>query len=474
MVIGYKLENWYSNERNYIFKKKYVVWEFMGLSTDIKPEEWDGEPLVNGCSFLEIDTKELYYWNGKSWGGQADIYAYKDGETLVITYDKDITKHEVTYTIPAEVTQASDWGWYAERDNFKTIKINANVKNYDGFKNMNYMFYSFRNILNFEGFENLNTTNVTSMINMFNDCGNTSDNLNSVPNVSNWDTSKVTDISYMFCGYGYGSSVLDCVPDVSKWDTSNITNYKDAFAAYGFKSTNFNSVPDVSKWNTSKAIRLDGLFYNYGAGSEVLDKVPNVSAWDIHLCKNINSIFFSYGFNSKTLNAVPDVSKWVTYEVEDMGQVFYDYGCKSDVLSVTPDVLNWDTRNADTMASMFREYGGSSKLVELPKVYNFKMNKVTNMEYMFQRFGAGKGYGSFRLFSVPNAVNNYQKMLEGVKLTSITITPRYSVGDWNTAGLTNSKGEKEATWYTENGEKYEKCNLPHDLTVLTTYYDYTH
>jgi len=43
---------------------------FKGLSTDAKPTETHMDlPIANGSSFMEIDTKELKYYDeaGKSW-----------------------------------------------------------------------------------------------------------------------------------------------------------------------------------------------------------------------------------------------------------------------------------------------------------------------------------------------------------------------------------------------------------------------
>lgn len=41
--------------------------EMVGLSTDVKPvEDFDGYPVINGSSFLEMDTGDLYWFDGAS------------------------------------------------------------------------------------------------------------------------------------------------------------------------------------------------------------------------------------------------------------------------------------------------------------------------------------------------------------------------------------------------------------------------
>ena len=47
-----------------------VEFSFKGLSTDTKPvETYKGSPIANGSTFMEIDTKKLYFYDadGKQW-----------------------------------------------------------------------------------------------------------------------------------------------------------------------------------------------------------------------------------------------------------------------------------------------------------------------------------------------------------------------------------------------------------------------
>lgn len=50
--------------------EKIADFSFKGLSTDTKPTEvFDGMTVKNGSSFLEIDTKDLKFYDadGKAW-----------------------------------------------------------------------------------------------------------------------------------------------------------------------------------------------------------------------------------------------------------------------------------------------------------------------------------------------------------------------------------------------------------------------
>lgn len=44
----------------------YISVELRGLSTDEKPTEWDGKKIDNGSAFIEIDTKDIYFFDIES------------------------------------------------------------------------------------------------------------------------------------------------------------------------------------------------------------------------------------------------------------------------------------------------------------------------------------------------------------------------------------------------------------------------
>ena len=41
--------------------------ELKGLSTDEKPTVVDGNPVAVNSIFLELDTKDFYYFDGEEW-----------------------------------------------------------------------------------------------------------------------------------------------------------------------------------------------------------------------------------------------------------------------------------------------------------------------------------------------------------------------------------------------------------------------
>ncbi len=48
---------------------EFVIVEMRGLSTDIKPTEFDGRNIDNGSIFVEIDTGSIYFYDldSKQW-----------------------------------------------------------------------------------------------------------------------------------------------------------------------------------------------------------------------------------------------------------------------------------------------------------------------------------------------------------------------------------------------------------------------
>ena len=42
-------------------------WNFLGLSTDEKPTPATSKMVVDGSTFLEVDTSKLYFWTKNNW-----------------------------------------------------------------------------------------------------------------------------------------------------------------------------------------------------------------------------------------------------------------------------------------------------------------------------------------------------------------------------------------------------------------------
>ena len=246
---------------------------------------------------------------------EGEAYAYRDGTTLVITWDKDKTKHidaeNIIYNIPVSANQATDWEWDKARGEFTKVKISENFKNYGEITSTAYMFDSFKNVTDNEGFEYLDTSKVTNMSSMFYKYGESVSSLNTVPNVSKWDTSNVTDVSYMFSYFGFLSTTLNSVPDVSNWNISKVANMSHMFEDYGYRTTELNNVPNLSKWDTTKVEDVSYMFYNYGNRCvfENLDfssfNTINISSYSYMLAHmNLRSITLGSNFNLNLTGAI--------------------------------------------------------------------------------------------------------------------------------------------------------------------------
>jgi hypothetical protein len=42
-------------------------WDFIGLSTDVKPTKATSIKVTNGSTYYESDTSKLYVWYGEQW-----------------------------------------------------------------------------------------------------------------------------------------------------------------------------------------------------------------------------------------------------------------------------------------------------------------------------------------------------------------------------------------------------------------------
>ena len=47
--------------------QQYTRWDFLGLSTDSKPTPATSNKVVDGSTFLEVNTSKLYFWTKDRW-----------------------------------------------------------------------------------------------------------------------------------------------------------------------------------------------------------------------------------------------------------------------------------------------------------------------------------------------------------------------------------------------------------------------
>lgn len=46
--------------------KSYILADLRGLSTDIKPTEIETDIIENGSTFIEMDTQDIYFYDGSN------------------------------------------------------------------------------------------------------------------------------------------------------------------------------------------------------------------------------------------------------------------------------------------------------------------------------------------------------------------------------------------------------------------------
>ena len=96
------------------------------------------------------------------------------------------------------------------------------------------------------------------------------------------------------------------------------------------------------------------------------------------------------------------------------------------------------------------------------------------MSYMFYNYASSVQIESLDISGFDTkSVTNCNRMLSGVKLKSITLGVNFNLDLSSSEGhLTNSSGEKDATWYDNGGIAYEKCCMGKGARdEATTYYD---
>lgn len=47
--------------------QQYTRWDFLGLSTDSKPTPATSNKVVDGSTFLEVNTSKLFFWTKDRW-----------------------------------------------------------------------------------------------------------------------------------------------------------------------------------------------------------------------------------------------------------------------------------------------------------------------------------------------------------------------------------------------------------------------
>ena len=196
------------------------------------------------------------------------------------------------------------------KNNKENCRLIINKKEYDICEYIEYDKYS---INKNDAFLTIILTGVNNIINaeyMFAGCNN----LQSLPDISNWNTKNITSMYNMF----YGCSSLETLPDISKWDTENVMSMGYMFAG----CNHLKSLPDFSNWNTKNITDMGYMFNNCSS----LQSLPDFSKWNTSSVMNMNYMFY----NCTSLQSLPDISKWDTKNIKSNSDMFV--GCESSLI----------------------------------------------------------------------------------------------------------------------------------------------
>ena len=177
--------------------------------------------------------------------GRFPGYAVFDGGTGTLTFrsSPSTSKPEGAYDLNVGTSLP---GWFAQRENIKTVVFDASFAN-ARLTNCYAWFCYCTNLTKIEGIENLNTEKVTNMSGMFINCSD----LTSL-DLSNFNTAKVENMSYMF-GSCFSLTVIYAS---DKFVTDQVTDGRDMFA-------DCNNLIGAIKYDESKT---DHTYANYKTG----------------------------------------------------------------------------------------------------------------------------------------------------------------------------------------------------------------
>ena len=329
--------------------------------------------------------------------GRFPGYAVFDGGTGTLTFRSgpSTSKPEGAYDLNVGTSLP---GWFAQRENIKTVVFDASFAN-ARLTNCYAWFCYCTNLTKIEGIENLNTEKVTNMSGMFSDCSD----LTSL-DLSNFNTAKVENMASMF----KGCSALTTIYASKNFVTDQVTNGDDMFSG----CTNLKGVIeyDANKVNKDYANYATGYFTPEGGfpGFAVFDEDTGTLTfkWDTSIPQGAYALNEGYNypewywkrhgiqkvvFDASFANARPTSCycwfRWCskltniegigylnTEKVTNMRNMFVDYQNLSSL-----DLSNFNTAKVEDMQSMF---AGCQNLSSLD-LSSFNTAKVEDMASMF-------------------------------------------------------------------------------------------
>ena len=283
------------------------------------------------------------------------------------------------------------------------------------------------------------------------------------------DTSGITQARAMFAHIGRNGSMrtLTIGP---KFTTTSIKDTQDMFYECGF--SNMTTLTFSSNFKLENATNLLSMFYRCGYNKLTSLDLSNMTTANatsmehmFNMCGNQSLTSLKIGFN--------------TSKVTSMHAMFAN--CGTEKLTTFSLGNNFNTSNVTDMGYMFEKFGGP--LTELKLGSNFSTSKVTNMQGMFSQTGtksmkkiqlgdkftsiASGNYSDFlnntgasgcKIY-VPGAIysNKHAVKLSTSSSTTISYTKGYIVGPDNAA----------PTWANNvNGAKYSATNHTYTMNLV--------
>ena len=386
-----------------------------------------------------------------------EAYGYKSERfgqnVLVLKYDRTKQvqiKYRDIYDIPTSATQASDWPWDNDRDQFDFVDIDDNFKNYSELTSTAYMFYNFDHarVRDLNGFKNLNTSNVTNMSNMFNGFGSSSF-LDIAPNISNWDTSKVTDTSYMFANYGQNRMISSL--DLSSFNTSEVTNFTKMLIGMKLKSITLGADFNLYLGPSGACLTNSSGYYQdtawYSVDGTVYPKCsfpPRERNTTYYDCFNEaygywegDSLILKYDqYRGRNL------SSYNTYDIPTSASQASDWQWDRDRETFKKIVIDESFKNYSGLKSTAYMFQNFKNVSEHEGFQNLNTENVTNMSHMFDNYGSLSG-----TLSTPPDVSHWNTsnvidmsyMFESYAQSSGCVNTTPDVSHWNTSNVTNMK-----------------------------------
>ena len=283
------------------------------------------------------------------------------------------------------------------------------------------------------------------------------------------DTSGITQARAMFAHIGRNGSMrtLTIGP---KFTTTSIKDTQDMFYECGF--SNMTTLTFSSNFKLENATNLLSMFYRCGYNKLTSLDLSNMTTANatsmehmFNMCGNQSLTSLKIGFN--------------TSKVTSMHAMFAN--CGTEKLTTFSLGNNFNTSNVTDMGYMFEKFGGP--LTELKLGSNFSTSKVTNMQGMFSQTGtksmkkiqlgdkftsiASGNYSDFlndtgasgcKIY-VPGAIysNKHAVKLSTSSSTTISYTKGYIVGPDNAA----------PTWANNvNGAKYSATDHTYTMNLV--------